>query len=370
MTKPLCTPLHELHLSLKAKMVPFSGYLMPIQYSSIMQEHLHTRQKVGLFDVSHMGRIVVSGQNCATKLESVVVADLQSLPIGQQVYSLLLNECGGIVDDLMIFKLAPDVFSMVVNAGRKKHVIDFLNSKLKAQGLDISPRFDEVLIALQGPYACRVLKAILPESQELTFMQGSGVNIHGRQGLITRSGYTGEDGFEISLDSQIAFSFCESLLSDEQVMPVGLGARDSLRLEAGLCLYGADIDEKTSLVEATLKWTVGKARRPDGSRPGGFLGAETVFAQWNEGYQRRRVVLSVESRQPVRAGALLVDQAGHNIGHITSGVFSPSLQKPIAMGYVDRSQAKIGQKITSIVRNKPVPMCIEKAPLVAHQYVR
>ena len=370
MTSSFTSPLHQLHLSLNAKMVPFAGYSMPIQYQEgIIAEHLHTREAVGLFDVSHMGRVVISGRQCTQHLESLVVADLEALDIGQQTYTLLTNERGGVVDDLMVLKLAPEVYSLVLNASRKHVDIAHIQKHL-GDAVQFTSYFEDALIALQGPQACDVLHRLQPNVNELLFMQGASLELLGVPCLVTRSGYTGEDGFEISIPKDHSLKLTEHLLAAPEVKPIGLGARDSLRLEAGLCLYGQDLLEDTSPVEASLKWAVAKSRCPGGDKEGGYLGADVISEQWLNGVDRIRVALQVEGRAPVRHGAKILDVDGKTIGEVTSGGFSPSLNRPISMGYVDREFSQVGTEFVAEVRGKTRPVKVVKAPFVPNRYVR
>ena len=370
MTSTSTSPLHALHLSLNAKMVPFAGYSMPIQYQEgIIKEHLHTREAAGLFDVSHMGRVVISGRQGTQHLESLVVADLEALAIGQQTYTLLTNEQGGVIDDLMVLKLAPEVYSLVLNASRKHVDLTHIRHHL-GDSVQLTHYFDDVLVALQGPQACQVLSRLQPEVNHLFFMQGATLELLGVPCLVTRSGYTGEDGFEISIPKEHGLKLTECLLESPEVKPIGLGARDSLRLEAGLCLYGQDLLENTSPVESSLKWAVAKSRRPGGNKAGGYLGADLISEQFLTGVARQRVALEVEGRAPIRQGAVLLNADGQTIGEVTSGGFAPSLNRPIAMGYVKREYSQIGTEFVAEVRGKSRPVKVAKAPFVPNRYVR
>lgn len=363
------TPLHELHLSLGAKMVPFAGYDMPVQYPlGVKKEHEHTRQQCGLFDVSHMGQIAVSGNNVAEALESLIPADLVGLSKGEQRYGLLTGTDGGIIDDLMAVN-AGDHFYLVVNAACKEQDIAHLRTNLAAtHHIEV---LDRGLLALQGPQARDVMERLCPQACELTFMQHGRFTMVGQEVWISRSGYTGEDGFEISVASDACQAFAEQLLAEPEVEAIGLGARDSLRLEAGLCLYGHDMDMTTTPVEAGLIWAIGKPRRHDGERPAGFPGADLILHQVAaKDHTRKRVGLVAEGRAPVREGALLVDANGNEIGVVTSGGFGPSVGKPIAMGYVGREWEAPETTVYALVRGKQLPMVVTPTPFVKPGYYR
>lgn len=363
------TPLCELHRELGAKMVPFAGYEMPVQYSQgIKSEHLHTRAQAGLFDVSHMGQIIVRGERVAEALEKLLPVDLQTLPQYQQTYAVFTNEQGGIRDDLMITRWSDDTFFMVVNAACKEQ--DLAHVQQHLQGFAIDYLEDRGLLALQGPAAREVMAALAPSASELVFMTGAHLLVEGAECFVTCSGYTGEDGFEISVPAAAAETVARKLLSFPQVQPIGLGARDSLRLEAGLCLYGHDMDSETTPVEAGLAWSINKARRGDGIRPGGFPGAATIFSQLAEGVTRKRVGLLIDERAPVREGAELTDDSGTVVGVVTSGGFSPTLEAPVAMGYVPPELASPGSKLYALVRGKARPVTVTKMPFVAKHYFR
>ncbi|MEZ5529874.1 MAG: glycine cleavage system aminomethyltransferase GcvT [Porticoccaceae bacterium] len=363
------TPLNELHLELGARMVPFAGYEMPVQYpDGIMTEHLHTRTAAGLFDVSHMGQVVISGAGVAKALEALVPVELESLPINRQTYALFTNDEGGILDDLMIARWAEDTFFLVVNAACKEQDLAHLQANLS--GFDINYLDGRGLLALQGPAAAEVMSQIAPAACELIFMNGCHVTIDGADCYITRSGYTGEDGFEISVPAGAAEPLARKLLSFEQVNAIGLGARDSLRLEAGLCLYGHDLDTTTTPIQAALLWSISKSRRPDGEKAGGFPGAEVIFGEIAEGVSRKRVGLAIEGRAPVREGAEIVNEAGEQVGVVTSGGFGPTLEAPLAMGYVQAEYAAVGTALSALVRGKPRPVTVAKMPFVAQRYYR
>jgi aminomethyltransferase len=359
------TPFHALHCELGAKIVPFAGYEMPVQYpAGILAEHLHTRAQAGLFDVSHMGQIRLAGADAIGALERLVPSDLRALPPMRMRYTHLLNEEGGILDDLMATRVADGLF-LVVNAARKEGDLAHLQDRLGA-GVTVELLADRALLALQGPAAAAVLSRFAPGIAQLGFMNAAETTIDGRPCLVTRSGYTGEDGFEISLPASDAEAFARRLLAQPEVGPIGLGARDSLRLEAGLCLHGHDIDESTSPIEADLVWTIGKRRRAEG----GFPGAARVLRQLAEGAPRKRVGILPEGRAPAREGTEIVDAAGNRIGRVTSGGFGPSVGGPIAMGYVDRAHAAEGTALQLLVRGVPRPARVIRLPFVPTHYYR
>ena len=369
----LRTPLHALHLALGARMVPFAGYDMPVQYpAGILTEHLHTRAAAGLFDVSHMGQAFLEGANAARRFEALAPTDVASQPIGRIRYTQLLNEAGGILDDLMVVRCEPrqageDRLFLVVNAARKDadfaHIRDLLPD-LRLETLD-----DRALVALQGPKAADVLVRSWPKLAQMPFMSfatAKNLGDAGKDLFFSRSGYTGEDGFEISLPADQAEAFARRLLDASEVKPIGLGARDSLRLEAGLCLYGHDIDETTSPVEAGLVWSIPKRRREQGD----FAGAERVLSEIARGPSRRRIGLRPEGRAPAREGAEMVDGAGRAIGRVTSGGFGPSVGAPIAMGYVEAAQSAPGTPLSLVVRGKPLAASVAAMPFRPHAYFR
>ncbi|MFK4231310.1 glycine cleavage system aminomethyltransferase GcvT [Pseudomonas guariconensis] len=369
--KPLQkTPLHALHLQLGARMVPFAGYDMPVQYPlGVLKEHLHTREQAGLFDVSHMGQIRLHGANAAKALETLVPVDIVDLPVGMQRYALFTDAQGGILDDLMVAN-AGDYLFLVVNAACKAQDLQHLKQHL--EGLcEVESLFDSrALLALQGPAAATVLARLAPEVKAMTFMQFARVRLLGVDCYVSRSGYTGEDGYEISVPTQDALMLARSLLAEPEVEAIGLGARDSLRLEAGLCLYGHDMAQHTTPVEASLAWAISKARRVDGVRPGGFPGAERILAQLRDGVPSKRVGLLAQERVPVREGAPLLDAHGQVIGQVTSGGFGPSLGGPLAMGYVQSAWAALDTEVFAEVRGKRVPMRVTRTPFVAQRYYR
>ncbi len=365
----LKTPLHALHLELGARMVPFAGYSMPVQYpSGLMAEHLHTRAAAGLFDVSHMGQLRLEGGEAATAFETLMPVDVIDLPVGKQRYGLLLNEAGGILDDLMFFNRGADIF-VIVNGACKVADIDHIEKHI-GQRCEVIPMPEMALLALQGPQAITALARFAPDVACLVFMTGGRFQVGGADCFITRSGYTGEDGFEISVPAEQAEALARLLLAQPEVRPVGLGARNSLRLEAGLCLYGNDIDERTTPVEAGLNWAMQKVRRAGGAREGGFPGAEKILAQLADGVPRKRVGLVALERIPVRDHTELQDLAGQKIGEVTSGLLGPSIDRPVAMGYVTPEHAAIGTRVNAIVRDKPVPMEVSAMPFVANRYFR
>ena len=359
------TPLHELHESLGAKMVPFAGFRMPVQFpSGIMAEHLHTRARAGLFDVSHMGQIRIEGSEAAAALETLVVGDIVGLNAGRMRYTLFTNDRGGIRDDLMVTNAGDHLF-LVVNASRKAEDIAHLRRHLNGRA-KVMPLPDRALLALQGPAAAQVLARLAPEVTGMAFMSGRAMTIEQLPCFVTRSGYTGEDGFEISLPVHAAERLARRLLSEVEVMPVGLGARDSLRLEAGLCLCCHDIDEATSVVEADLAWAIQKRRR----HAGGFPGAAVIARQLQQGAARKRVGIKPDGRAPAREGTEIVDAAGTVVGRITSGGFGPSVDGPVAMGYVATPQAVLGTAVELLVRGTPRPARIVPLPFVPHRYHR
>jgi len=365
-----CTPLYDLHVELGGKMVPFAGYKMPVQYpAGILKEHLHTREQAGLFDVSHMGQMLICGEGVAEALEKLIPIDVAALGDNQQSYAVLTNEHGGILDDLIVTRWDEKRFFLVVNAACKEQDTAHLRANL-GDGIELQPLEGRALVALQGPSAVDVLAELAPEVKELIFMNGCHVQILGADCYVTRSGYTGEDGFEISMPADKAEAITRKLLSFDQVEPVGLGARDSLRLEAGLCLYGHDMDANTTPVEASLIWAISKSRRLGGEKEGGFPGADVVLAQIASGANRKRVGLAVEGRAPVREGAIIQDLEGNEVGVVTSGGFGANIEAPVAMGFVSTEQAAIGTKLQAIVRGKPRAVTVAKTPFVPQRYFR
>lgn len=365
------TPLHALHLELGARMVPFAGYDMPVQYPlGVMKEHLHTREKAGLFDVSHMGQIVLRGANAAKALESLVPVDIIDLPVGMQRYAMFTDDNGGILDDLMVANLGNDTLFLVVNAACKEQDLAHLQQYIGDQ-CQIESLFEaRALLALQGPQAVEVLARLAPEVAKMTFMQFAPVRLLGVDCYVSRSGYTGEDGFEISVPAEHCETLARSLLAEPEVEAIGLGARDSLRLEAGLCLYGHDMSTNTTPIEASLLWAMSKPRRADGARAGGFPGAERIFAQQQEGVASKRVGLLPQERVPVREGAEIVDADGTVIGNVCSGGFGPTLAAPVAMGYLPSSHSAVDTEVWAMVRGKRVAMKVAKTPFVPQRYYR
>ena len=371
----LHTPLHALHLELGARMVPFAGYSMPVQYpAGLMAEHLHTRSAAGLFDVSHMGQISIRGSDAAAALESLMPVDVLGLGVNRQRYGLLLNDAGGILDDLMFVNRdvagGGDLF-LVVNGANKQADLAHLQARI-GHRCQITAQFDRGLLALQGPQAVTALQRLLPGVEQLVFMTGAAFRWNGFDLFATRSGYTGEDGFEISLPADATDAFARALLAQPEVKPVGLGARNSLRLEAGLCLHGNDIDPGITPIEAGLNWALQKVRRTGGARAGGFPGADRVLGQLDGSVPltRVRVGLVAEERVPVREHTPLQDEAGAALGEVSSGLLGPSTQTPIAMGMVPPSHAAIGTRLLAIVRGKPVPMRVSALPFVPNRYHR
>lgn len=368
------TPLHELHLELGARMTPFAGYDMPLQYrAGVLKEHVATRSSAGLFDVSHMGQVEIRARSgsvadAALALEGLVPVDVLGLKPGRQRYALLTNDGGGILDDLMVANLGDRLF-LVVNASRKEADVAHIANHL-ATDCDVTPLTGRALIAVQGPAAEAALAQLAPAVAAMRFMDVAAVDILGTKCLVSRSGYTGEDGFEISIPDAKAEMIARALLDNSSVLPIGLGARDSLRLEAGLCLYGQDIDETTTPVEAGLVWAMQQVRRRSGDRAGGFPGADAILRQLETGPGRIRAGLKGE-RVPVRAGATLhASEDGPAIGKVTSGVFGPSLEVPVAMGYVPPDAGNPGTPLYADVRGKRHPVTVTRMPFVAARYKR
>jgi glycine cleavage system T protein (aminomethyltransferase) len=359
------TPLYALHRSLGARMVAFAGWEMPVQYpAGILAEHLQTRSRAGLFDVSHMGQLRLLGADPAGAFEALVPGDISSLRPMRMRYTLLLNAAGGILDDLIVTRHADSLF-VVVNAATRDKDFDHLRANLNP-AVTIERLDDRALMALQGPAAAAVMQRLAAGAGQLPFMSAAEIVLDGQPCLVTRSGYTGEDGFEISLAAAGAQALAERLLAEPEVAPVGLGARDSLRLEAGLCLYGHDIDETTTPVEAGLAWTIGQKRRTEG----GFPGASIILKQITHGTARKRVGIRPEGRAPAREGTPILDVAGNEIGRVTSGGFGPSLGGPIAMGYVDAAHAAEGTALSLTVRGTARPAQTARLPFVPHRYYR
>ncbi|ODU59969.1 MAG: glycine cleavage system protein T [Comamonadaceae bacterium SCN 68-20] len=368
----LTTPLNALHLELGARMVPFAGYSMPVQYpAGLMAEHLHTRQAAGLFDVSHMGQLKLVGPDAAAAFETLVPVDVAGLPEGKQRYGLLLNDEGGIIDDLMFFNQGGDTLFVIVNGACKAGDIAHIQARIGSR-CQVVPMPGHGLLALQGPQAAAALARLVPGVEKLVFMSGGGFAWNGVELFITRSGYTGEDGFEISVPGAQAEALARALLAQPEVKPIGLGARNSLRLEAGLCLYGNDIDTTTTPPEGALNWAIQKVRRTGGARAGGFPGADKVLAQIDDPalLTRKRVGLIAKERVPVREPAVLENMDGQAIGQVTSGLLSPTLNQPIALAYVQSDYAAPGTEVFAMVRGKPVPMVVAPTPFVPTRYYR
>ena len=367
----LKTPLHALHVELGARMVPFAGYSMPVQYpAGLMAEHRQTRESAGLFDVSHMGQLRLAGSEAAAAFESLMPVDVIGLPVNKQRYGLLLTDDGTIIDDLMFVNRGDHLF-VIVNGASKAGDIAHIRHRIGSR-CQVIPMPERGLLALQGPKAVDALKRIVPGVEKLVFMTGGAFEWNGADLFVTRSGYTGEDGFEISVHDSKADAFDRALLAQPEVKPIGLGARNSLRLEAGLCLYGNDIDTTTTPGEAQLNWAMQKVRRTGGARAGGFPGADKVLGQLDGKVplQRQRVGLVALERVPVREHTELQDAAGKRIGEVTSGLIAPTIDKAIAMGYVESASAVLGARVNAIVRGKPVPMEITSMPFVPNRYYR
>ena len=369
------TPLHDLHLALGAKMVPFAGYEMPVQYKlGVMKEHLHTRAAAGLFDVSHMGQVILHGddpETVALALETLVPVSVAGLAEGRQRYGLFTNDQGGIEDDLMIANRGDHLF-LVVNAACKEADVARLRAGLEPAGVRVEYIEDRALLALQGPGAEAALSALNPAVAEMRFMDVATVELMGAEAWVSRSGYTGEDGYEISVPESAAVALAEALLAQEAVEPIGLGARDSLRLEAGLCLYGHDIDTTTTPAAANLLWAIQKVRRADGARAGGFPGADIILPEIATGAPSVRVGLKPEGRAPMREGIDLydTDAGGEAVGRITSGGFGPTVGGPVAMGYVPAERSTPGTRLYGEVRGKRLPVEVVTLPHVKQSYKR
>ncbi|TCL08424.1 aminomethyltransferase [Shimia isoporae] len=368
------TPLYDLHVALGAKMVPFAGYEMPVQYAlGVMKEHLHCRAQAGLFDVSHMGQVVLRGESyeaVARAFETLVPMDVLGLGEGRQRYGLFTNDGGGIEDDLMFANRGDHLF-VVVNAACKEADIARMKAALEPE-VSVEEITDRALIALQGPAAEAALAGLNPAVAGMSFMDVVTVELAGAECWVSRSGYTGEDGYEISVPEAQAEALAKALLEMDAVEPIGLGARDSLRLEAGLCLYGNDIDTSTSPVMAGLTWAIQKVRRAGGDRAGGFPGVDRIFGDLAEGVARKRVGLVPQGRAPMRAGTPIFAEAegGDPIGEVTSGGFGPTYEGPVAMGYVGAAQAAVGTELFGEVRGKRMPVTVAKMPLVPANFKR
>ena len=360
------TPLHDLHVAQGGRMVDFAGYALPVRYRGIIAEHEQARSRAALFDVSHMGQARISGARAAEALESLVPGDIAGLGAGRMRYTQLTDDTGGIRDDLMVARLADDALAIVVNAARKADDFAYLRAALAGRGCSLDVDDDAALLALQGPEAATVLEAEIPGADGLAFLQGDAFEWQGAPLWISRSGYTGEDGFEISVPGSRAAALAEALLACDGVAPAGLGARDSLRLEAGLCLYGHDIDLTTTPVEAGLGWSIGKRRRAEG----GFPGADTILGQLRNGTARRRVGLRLEGRAPAREGAEICDAGGAPVGRVTSGGFGPTVGAPVAMGYVAAEHAAPGTPLALTVRGRALAARVACLPFIAPGYRR
>ena len=368
-TDLLKTPLHALHLELGAKMVPFAGYDMPVSYPlGILGEHRHCRSAAALFDVSHMGQVKLLGDDAAAALETLLPQDIVDLPVGKQRYAFFTNAAGGLLDDLMVTRRADHLF-LVVNAACKdadlRHLVTSIGHRCT-----VVPLPDRALLALQGPQAVTALSRLDAGVATLAFMTGGDFRLAGADCFVTRSGYTGEDGFEISVPADQAEALARALLAQPEVQACGLGARDTLRLEAGLCLYGHDIDTATTPVEGSLTWAIQKVRRAGGARAGGYPGAAVVDDQFAQGAARKRVGLISTERMPVREGAKVVDASGAEIGVVTSGSLGPSLNQPVALAYVATAHAAVGTRVNALVRGKAVAMEVAPMPFVQNRYFR
>ena len=373
----LKVPLNDLHVALGARMVPFAGYSMPVQYpEGLIAEHKHTRTAAGLFDVSHMGQLRLVGPDAAAAFESLIPVDVIDLPVGKQRYGLLTNDAGGIIDDLMFFKKSANEIFVIVNGACKVGDIAHIQAQIGTR-CQVIPMPEYALLALQGPKAVNALSRLTPGVEKLVFMTGGNFTVHtGSEQIdvfLTRSGYTGEDGFEISVPAPQALALAKALLAQPEVKPIGLGARNSLRLEAGLPLYGNDVDTTTTPVETSLQWAIQKVRRSGGARAGGFPGATKILAQLAGGTgatSRKRVGLLALERVPVREHVEIQNTAGQRIGEVTSGLLGPTIDQPIAMAYVPPEFAALGTQVNAIVRGKPVPMKVVAMPFVPTHYFR
>ncbi|MGL4380006.1 MAG: glycine cleavage system aminomethyltransferase GcvT [Vibrio sp.] len=366
----LTTPLHKRHLEAGAKMVPFAGYDMPVQYAlGVKKEHLHTRAAAGLFDVSHMGQLRLYGDHAAAALETLIPVDIIDLPVGKQRYAFFTNPQGGILDDLMVANMGDHLF-MVVNAACKAQDITHLQAHLPID-VKLEVLEDRALLALQGPLAAQVLARLQPAVTDMHFMDIQWLEIDGAECIVSRSGYTGEDGYEISVAADQAAALADKLTSFAEVEWIGLGARDSLRLECGLCLYGQDLDPTTTPVEASLLWAIQPIRRKGGARQGGFPGAEIILNQIETKHvSRKRVGLVGQTKAPVREGTGLFDVQGNKIGIVTSGTAGPTADKPVSMAYISTENTALGNQVLAQVRGKMLPMTVEKMPFVAQHYYR
>ena len=361
---PQTLPLDAWHRAKGGRMVPFAGYSMPVQYEGIIAEHLWTRIHAGLFDVSHMGQLVVHGKNVDAALEKLLPGELQALKDGRLRYSMLLDESGGIIDDLMATRRG-DQFYVVVNGATKVGDLEEFERRLPRTVI-VDHMKELALLALQGPEAVAMLEPLAPGVAELAFMQAGSFELAGTKAWISRSGYTGEDGYEISIPADAAEAVADLLCADERVRPIGLGARDSLRLEAGLPLYGHDLDRETTPIMADLGFAIGKRRRAEG----GFAGSVRILGEIERDAPTKRVGFTLDGRQPVREGALVLDGEGNEIGRVTSGGFSPSLERPIGMAYVATALAEPGTVVTLEQRGKLFPATVTAMPFVPHRYHR
>ncbi len=366
----LKTPLHDLHLEFGARMVPFAGWSMPVQYrAGILAEHRHCRVAAALFDVSHMGQVELLGADAGAALETLVPQDIVDLGAGRQRYAFFTNDSGGLRDDLMVTRRGAERLFVVVNAGCRDADIAHLRATIAGR-CTVQPLPERALLALQGPAAVTALARLAPEVAGLRFMTGADFRLAGADAFVTRSGYTGEDGFEISVAAAHAQALARALLAQPEVQPAGLGARDTLRLEAGLCLYGHDIDQRTTPVEAGLAWAIQKVRRAGGTRAGGYPGAAVIDRQLADGPAVRRVGLIGAERVPVREGAPVLDTAGQTIGRVTSGTIGPTADAAIALAYVAAGHAAAGTQVFAEVRGKRVAMRVAPLPFTPHRYVR
>lgn len=361
------TALYALHIEQGASIVPFAGYEMPVQYSNgVKQEHLHTRENAGLFDISHMGQIKLSGNDAARTLEALIPSNIENLALHAQRYSVLTNEQGGILDDIMVTNTGDALF-VVINAACKEQDINYIQDHLIGD-CQLEILTDRALIALQGPKAADVLKRFCPEATKLTFMSGNQFNINNVDCFINRCGYTGEDGFELSIPIEHVGDIARLLLAEEEVELIGLGARDSLRLEAGYCLYGHDLDENTSPIEANLNWVISKQRLEKESS--GYPGKEIIQEQIVNGTKRLRVGLLSDGKAPIREGESVLNEKEQVIGIVTSGGFSPSIKKPIAMAYIDKQYSETETNLMVKVRNRIQHVQVVALPFVKHNYYR
>ena len=360
------TPLYSLHLEWNARMVGFAGYEMPVQYQSgIIKEHRHTRIHAGLFDISHMGQIRISGDNVSESLERLTPGDFTNLPLNRQRYTWFTNNQGGVIDDCMVTHRG-DHLLIVANASRKEQVFDHLKSNLAE--CDVTEVKDRALFALQGPEASKVMERFVPDACQLPFMSSASWSIRGAECIVNRCGYTGEDGYELMVPMDQAEKLARLFMAQDKVEVIGLGARDSLRLEAGLCLYGHDIDENTSPIEAGLNWIIAKKYLGDNARSAIFPGAEKIMRDLRDEPVCKRVGLKPDGRVPVREGARLFNKAGDIVGRVTSGGFGPTVESPVAMGYLNTDYAQVGTWLDAMVRDRLYPVAVVNLPFVPHCY--